>query len=94
MSCAEKMKWKVEKWGDYISTHRSDRGVSRVYIFIILDMVYGHMYRQCWFTALHSEVEKHAKNWGLRTMTKSTNSSAGTLILYGNIIHMLLVYIN
>ena len=61
MSCAEKMKWKVEKWGDDISTHKSGRRVSLLCLVIILYMLYGHMYRQWWFTALHSEVEKHAK---------------------------------
>ena len=61
MPWAEKMKWKVEKWGDDISTHKSGRRVSLLCLVIILYMLYGHMYRQWWFTALHSEVEKHAK---------------------------------
>ena len=61
MPWAEKMKWKVEKWGDDISTYRSDRRVSLVYLVIILYMLYGHMHRHWRFIALHSEVEKHPK---------------------------------
>ena len=61
MSWAEKMKWKVEKWGDVISAHISRGRITLVYLVIILDIIYGHMYRQCWFTALHSEIEKHPK---------------------------------